>query len=92
MLTSFQRDELYNLRTKLLRREANSSEMKKYLDLITQANLNNKYVLNQYAQNVGYNSIDDFKNDLSRKSNNELINGLVMIGGAVLLASILSKK
>ncbi len=46
-----------------------------------------------YAKNLGFTSIDDFKEELNNKVSNEnLIKGLAVVGGAILVAWLLTKK
>ena len=65
--------------------------MQEFVNLVIKSSNNNKNELENYVRTAGYNSINEFQNHLNDKSNEELVKGLVTIGGAVLLAYGISK-
>ena len=90
-LTLEEQNNLWNLRNKLVHRQASSSDMRQLLDLILRSSQNNHYEIENYVHSIGYNTINDFQRDLEQKNRDELVNALLIIGGAVLLAMALSK-
>lgn len=84
-------NEIYNLRNKIAHDRANASEMKRYLKLLLESSDHNRDVVENYIQEIGYKSIEDFQSHLNEKNNKELMNGLLLIGGAVLFGYLLDK-
>lgn len=83
--------ELEVMQKKLINDTATPVEINKFLSLINKSG-NEEEILN-YSQKIGFNSIDKFKEDLIHKNKNkDLINGLAFIGGAILIAWILTRK
>lgn len=85
------KNEIYALRNKISQNQATSAEMNRYLNLLLKSSDHNKNVVENYIHEVGYDSIKDFQNHLNEKSNQEVMNGLLIIGGAVLLGYLLNK-
>lgn len=83
--------EIYRLRNKIGHGKATSAEMKRYLNLLLESSDYNKEVVEEYIHEIGYNSIGEFQEHFNEKGNQEIINGLLMIGGAVLLGYLLNK-
>ena len=84
-------NDIYNLRNKITHNQANSSEMKRYLNLLLESSDYNRNVVEDYIHEIGYKSVDDFQEHLNEKNNKELIDGLLLIGGAVLFGYLLNK-
>lgn len=90
-LTTQEQNDLWNLKNKLSYRQASSSDMRRFIQLIQKSSNFNKIELENYVRSIGYNSIQDFQNDLIEKNKEELINAIVIIGGAVLIGLALTK-
>ncbi|MGP8330482.1 MAG: hypothetical protein ACT6FF_09235 [Methanosarcinaceae archaeon] len=84
-------DDIYNLRNKITQNQANSHEMKRYLNLLLESSDYNRNVVENYIHEIGYESVNDFQEHFNEKNNKELIDGLLLIGGAVLFGYLLNK-
>lgn len=85
------KNEIYLLRNKIAHGKATSAEMKRYLKLLLESSDYNREVVEDYIHEIGYDSIEDFQDHFNEKGNQETINGLLMIGGAILLGYLLNK-
>ena len=84
-------NNIYDLRNKIAHNQANSSEMERYLNLLLESSDYNRNVVEDYIHEIGYESVNDFQEHLNEKNNKELIDGLLLIGGAVLFGYLLNK-
>lgn len=90
-LTNDELNNLYRLRNKIVHSQATSVEMRNYFKLIIKSSEQNRAEIERYIHEIGYNSIEEFETHLNKKNNEELINGLVLLGGAVLFGYSLKK-
>jgi hypothetical protein len=86
-----ERNEIYRLRNKIANNQATSAEMNRYLNLIIESSDYNRAVVEEYVREIGYDSIEDYKGRLNEKNSEEFINGLLLIGGAVLVGYLINK-
>lgn len=90
-LTPKEYQELENIKNKMEQGRAKSKEMQYYLDLIIKSG--NEQEIHNYICNIGFDSVNEFKQHLNQKSENEdFVKGLAVVGGAVLLVWLLTKK
>jgi hypothetical protein len=83
--------ELGIIQKRLANNSATSNDVKTFLNLMNKSG--NEMEMSSYIENVGFSSIGDFKEELNNKASNEnLIKGLAVVGGAVLVAWLLTKK
>lgn len=85
------KNEIYRLRNKIVHDQASSKEMRRYLNLILESSEYNRNVMEDYIHEIGYNSVEEYKEHLNAKSNQELKDGLILIGGALLFGYLLDK-
>lgn len=79
------------IQKKLINKTATNNEMQEFLELLEKSG--NQAEVSQYVKSIGFNSMDKFKKHLNNKVENEnFITGLAVIGGAVLLAWILTRN
>lgn len=78
------------IREKLINKTATSNEMHEFLRLLDKSG--NQKEVSKYVSGIGFNSMNEFKEHLNNKAENEnLITGLAVIGGAVLFAWLLTR-
>ncbi|OIR24749.1 hypothetical protein [Bathymodiolus thermophilus thioautotrophic gill symbiont] len=83
--------ELEEAQKKLTTNTATFDEIQRFLDLMEKSG--NKTEMSDYMKNIGFNSMDEFKASLNNKKKNEdLVKGLAIVGGAVLVAWLLTRK
>lgn len=89
LLRDYKRLEM--IQKKLVDKTATGDEMQEFLELMVKSG--NELEMSNYTKNIGFDSMDEVKKHLNNKAENKnLIIGLAVIGGAVLLAWILTKK
>ena len=82
--------ELKKIQERIILDTATWDEMNIFLDLIVK-NDNEIEMLN-YMKSLGFNSIDEVKSELrEKKKNSDITAGLMIAGGAILLAILLNK-
>lgn len=90
-LTTAEYNELKSIREKMEAGKSSSKDMQKALGLIVKSSNGNKQRVEEYARTLGFSGLDDFKEKLKAKNQSEVLtNGLLIIGGAVLVAWLLS--
>lgn len=78
------------IQRKLINKTATNSEMQEFLKLLEKSG--NQDEILRYVNNIGFKSMDSFEKHLNNKTENEnFITGLAVIGGAVLLAWLLTR-
>jgi hypothetical protein len=92
-LTQEQYNEMRVIKNKMVKGRAKSKEMQLFLELLIHSSDNNKLEIEHYIVDIGFKSLDDFKNHLNRKiENEETVKNLAIVGGGLLLAFLLIKK
>lgn len=76
---------------KMQKGRAKTKEIRYFLDLIVENG--NKSEIESYIHNIGFNSIDEYKQHLYQKiENSETVKNLAIVGGGLLLAFLLLRK
>ncbi|CAC9612450.1 hypothetical protein [uncultured Gammaproteobacteria bacterium] len=86
-------EELEKAQKKLTNNTATFNEIQRFLDLMDKSG--NKAEVSSYIKNIGINSMDELKaslNNNDRERNEDIIKGLAIVGGAVLVAWLLTRK
>jgi metal-responsive CopG/Arc/MetJ family transcriptional regulator len=92
-LTQEQYNKMKAIKNKMAKGKAKSKEMKEFLGLLIHSSDNNKIEVERYIVDIGFKSLDDFKNHLNRKiENEETVKNLAIVGGGLLLAFLLVRK
>ncbi|CAC9554143.1 hypothetical protein [uncultured Gammaproteobacteria bacterium] len=82
--------ELEEIQEKIIKGTVKSNEITIFLGLIVKSG--NKLEMLEYMQTIGFNSIEEVQEHFSKnKKNTDLTAGLVIAGGAILLALLLSR-
>ena len=76
---------------KMRHRTATSEEMREFLDLIQNSGQDDWIELQNYVRVAGYSSVEDFREHLGDRTRKEVVDGLVKIGTAILVAYSLTK-
>ena len=87
--------KLSELVTKIRNQNTHSSELEQFFNLIKKSGDYNQNQLMGYLTQVGFNSENDFIKHLNERRKDELLQGLVLIGTAILAFYViaqLSKK
>lgn len=78
------------IQKKLVEETATNNEVQEFLELIKKSG--NEAEMSDYVKNIGFNSLNEFKQRLNQKNKNEdFIKGLAVIGGAILLSWLLTR-
>lgn len=81
---------LEEIQDKIVADIASSSEMKEFLNLIIKSG--NEVEMLNYMNTIGFHSIEEIECHLNKEKKNEgLSTGLIIAGGAILLAALLSR-
>jgi len=80
-----------DLIAKIQQRVATAAEMREFLSLIRKSGQNNWTEFQHFIQTAGYASAEDFQKQIYNKNAQELFEGLVKIGFAIIIAYGLSK-
>ncbi|CAC9550298.1 hypothetical protein [uncultured Gammaproteobacteria bacterium] len=86
-------EELEKAQKKLTNNTVTFNEIQRFLDLMDKSG--NKAEVSSYIKNIGINSMDELKaslNNNDRERNEDIIKGLAIVGGAVLVAWLLTRK
>lgn len=91
MLTQEEYNEMQIIKEKMENGQAKTKQIRRFLDLII-AN-DSQYEIQNYINNMGFRSLDEYKNHLNQKIENaETVKNLAIVGGGLLLAFLLLRK
>ncbi len=91
MITEKQYQEMQTIKQKMENGTAKNKEMRCFLDLIVEND--NQSEIQNYINNIGFNSLDEYKQHLDQKIENaETVKNLAIVGGGLLLAFLLLRK
>lgn len=85
-LTLKELEELTKLRNKATHESLNPDEINRIIELVSKSE---SPELNNYLRNLGYSNINKYKQDA--KNNDDLIKGLLIIVGAIILIGFFDK-
>ncbi len=90
MLTNKDYLRLETIQDKIIADDATANEKTEFLDLIVKSG--SELEMMDYMRAIGFNSIAEIKEHLSKnKKNNDLTTALTIAGGAILLAILLNR-
>ncbi len=90
-LTKQQYQEMQTIKQKMENGTAKTKEIRYFLDLIIKSG--NQLEIQNYINNIGFNSLDEYKQHLDQKIENaETVKNLAIVGGGLLLAFLLLNK
>ncbi len=84
-LTQEQYNEMKDIQYKMTKGGTKIREMEKFLDVLICNGDDNKLEIENYITNIGFESLDDFKQHLNQKiENEETVKNLAIVGGGLL--------
>jgi hypothetical protein len=91
MITQNEYSKMQDIKEKMEDGTAKTKEIRHFLDLIIDSG--NEIEIRSYIHNIGFNSIDEYKEHLDGKiENQETVKNLAIVGGGLLLAFLLLRK
>ena len=90
-LTEQEYQKMQVIKQKMENGNAKNKEIRYFLNLIVKND--NQLEIQSYIRNIGFNSIEEYKQHLDQKiENEETVKNLAIVGGGLLLAFLLSRS